>query len=417
MRPKLDPPSLWILSGVAVRLAQRNGLHRDGPKIGASPYITEMFRRTWWQIIILDGRVAEMSGFRTSLWSQSWDTEYPLNVNDNDFDQDSAVLPPERNEATEMIYCLITYEIGNCFRVLDRMTESCATTTTSMIHEKDAVIDALETHLEQRYLRYCDPLNPVQYLSQITSRAAIATLRLMSHHPRQYVDKGASLPENEKDMLFGLALKVIEYDNLAYSVPSMQRFIWQIRTHFPWRDLIYVFNDLSERAASHDAERAWVLLESFFSHHPEISAAASVRPRKTLHAALCMLAIKAWDQHTKQAGHPIMGSSTLPKPCFIAGLEKERAVSQRNRAKYSTLKPSRAVSCWPGDKLNIPSEALAGTTEDAVDISMFAVDELSIDQSSMSWSQWDAMILQDLGVPSGPADFADCLLQDSRYFE
>ena len=30
------------------------GLHRDGSKLGLKPYDTEMRRRCWWQIVVLD---------------------------------------------------------------------------------------------------------------------------------------------------------------------------------------------------------------------------------------------------------------------------------------------------------------------------------------------------------------------------
>jgi len=63
----------------------------------------------------------------------------------------------------------------------------------------------------------------------IAARNAIAAMRLRSHHPRQYSDKGASLPQEEKDMLFQLALKIVQYDNLIHSSDIMQRFRWHIK--------------------------------------------------------------------------------------------------------------------------------------------------------------------------------------------
>ena len=55
-----EPNSFWILTGTAVRLGQRIGLHRDGTLIGLSPFETEIRRRVWWQLMALDGQTAEL---------------------------------------------------------------------------------------------------------------------------------------------------------------------------------------------------------------------------------------------------------------------------------------------------------------------------------------------------------------------
>ena len=42
-----EPNSLWILTGTAVRLGQRIGLHRDGSLVGLLPFETGIRRRIW----------------------------------------------------------------------------------------------------------------------------------------------------------------------------------------------------------------------------------------------------------------------------------------------------------------------------------------------------------------------------------
>lgn len=43
-----DTRFVWSLTGLALRIAQSLGLHRDGSKFGLSPFDTEMRRRLWW---------------------------------------------------------------------------------------------------------------------------------------------------------------------------------------------------------------------------------------------------------------------------------------------------------------------------------------------------------------------------------
>lgn len=61
MQENTDPCSLWTLLGVAVRIGQGLGLHRDGTSLGLSPFEIEMRRRLWWNIVVLDARVCVFS--------------------------------------------------------------------------------------------------------------------------------------------------------------------------------------------------------------------------------------------------------------------------------------------------------------------------------------------------------------------
>lgn len=53
MRTQVDSHTFWILTGVAIRLAQRMGLHRDGESLGLPPFEVQMRRRLFWQLLPL----------------------------------------------------------------------------------------------------------------------------------------------------------------------------------------------------------------------------------------------------------------------------------------------------------------------------------------------------------------------------
>lgn len=54
-----DPTYSWNTTGLAVRLAQSLGMHRDGDALNLSPFDAEMRRRLWWGICILDTPASE----------------------------------------------------------------------------------------------------------------------------------------------------------------------------------------------------------------------------------------------------------------------------------------------------------------------------------------------------------------------
>lgn len=54
-----DPTYSWNTTGLAVRLAQSLGMHRDGDTLNLNPFDAEMRRRLWWGICILDTPASE----------------------------------------------------------------------------------------------------------------------------------------------------------------------------------------------------------------------------------------------------------------------------------------------------------------------------------------------------------------------
>lgn len=52
--------------GIAVRIAQRLGLHAESYNKEFSPFEAEMRRRLWWQIVLLDSRIGELANSNAS---------------------------------------------------------------------------------------------------------------------------------------------------------------------------------------------------------------------------------------------------------------------------------------------------------------------------------------------------------------
>lgn len=88
------------------------GLYSDGRSLGLSIFEAEMRRRVWWQIVLLDNKNAQLSGLKNSGVANFFDTDIPANINDNDLNPNMSEQPLEHKHQTEMIFWLITYEIG-----------------------------------------------------------------------------------------------------------------------------------------------------------------------------------------------------------------------------------------------------------------------------------------------------------------
>src|SRR5450432_224511 len=251
------------------------GIHRDGTSLGLSVFETEMRRRLCWQIVLLDSRSAQLSGSGASLMHTLWDTKLPLNVNDSDISPEMREAPIQYEGLTEMVFCLVRYEFGQFLREhagdsgFDGHWENLSSAANS-IAEKDRKIDELEQLLENKFIRHCDPLIPLHMLATAVARSAICKLRLTCHHPRQYADNGASMPQSEKDLLAANSLRMIEYDSLGQSMATMKRFLWHINSYFQLDAFVFLVNDLRQRTQGELAERAWQQVQQVYENHPDL---------------------------------------------------------------------------------------------------------------------------------------------------
>lgn len=100
---------IWLLVGTIVNIATHMGLHRDaGASPDVSPFDGEMRRRIWAFIFQVDLGVSTQVGKPRHIKQDQTDTQWPHNLADSDFDEDSAELPPSRPETdiTPILYTL-----------------------------------------------------------------------------------------------------------------------------------------------------------------------------------------------------------------------------------------------------------------------------------------------------------------------
>ena len=399
MRMQYDASTMWVLAGVATRLAQGLGLHRDGSTLGLSPFETEMRRRLWWQIIILDSRSAELSGSTGAFESRGWSTKVPANVNDSDLYPQMTQEPVSAvGKATEMISCCLRYELGECLRRSQNLSRSGfdgnwqLTNPDLNIKRKDELIQELEKVFEEKYVRYCDASIPIHYHTLIVARAAISSMRLMAHHPRHRSDKERKQPTEELDAVFYLALKIIECDNICHSTPVFRGFLWHTHVYFQWQGFIYLLGALRTRTEGPEVDAAWQQVEQTYEHHP----AFLTDTKRPLHVATGNLCLKAWQ--VREASFARKGMALFPSntPSFVKTLRQQRA-KQTAACTQAPLADVNSDTLASGDlnhtevlpfdvnvDMDIGAEGMFDTTTLA-DLSME-------DINTINWDEWDSLV-------------------------
>ncbi|RWA06034.1 hypothetical protein EKO27_g9072 [Xylaria grammica] len=108
----------WLLLGTIVNIAMGMGYHRDSSNFpGLSPFVGEMRRRTWANLLQGDILISTQMGMPRLIKEWQCDVAEPRNLNDADFDEDTKVLPPSRPE-TEMTTALHIIARRRVFRAV-----------------------------------------------------------------------------------------------------------------------------------------------------------------------------------------------------------------------------------------------------------------------------------------------------------
>ncbi|EMC99905.1 hypothetical protein BAUCODRAFT_63686, partial [Baudoinia panamericana UAMH 10762] len=266
VRRNHDARIIWTLVGLVVRIAQTMGLHRDSSQFGLSPFETEMRRRLWWQVGILDTRASEDHGCDPTIIEQSFDTKMPLNINDADISPEMTEFPPERQGCTDMSFCLIRFEVANTFRRINYVPpgppKACGDFFASVtLEDKERWITECHQRLEDRYLKHCDMSVPLFWVTATVARLMMSKMWLMVYHPFQRQDGGVSLPGETKDKLFITSLENIEYALLLETETRTMKWGWLFRTYMQWHALAFILSELCCRTTGELADRAWTAIE------------------------------------------------------------------------------------------------------------------------------------------------------------
>ncbi|KAI1115777.1 fungal-specific transcription factor domain-containing protein [Nemania sp. NC0429] len=331
---RVDRHAAWILNGVTVRVAQKMGLHRDGELLGLPPFETEMRRRIWWQIILIDTVYAVMSGLGQSLLPRSWDTKQPNNVHDADLYPNMTTLQP-RNGPTEMIYCLVCYEMAKMMIDTPNLEavivgNEAGLTNAIPPEEVDKArrrIRELDQTIANILENYCDPsMGPVHELAAETRHLLIAKCQELICPAEDQPEWGTEI-HSAKDNMFKISVASLEADvNLYRLARSKGSFLWFMLIQFQIEMMIYMAGQLSERTTGSLVDRAWIVIEEHYAFHTRLF---TLSISKT-HLALAILVVRAW--RARETALRKTTGSTPATPEFIAKL---RALVPSTEAKHA----------------------------------------------------------------------------------
>ncbi|KAL1612090.1 hypothetical protein SLS60_000313 [Paraconiothyrium brasiliense] len=371
--------------GIASRIAERMGLHRDGSTFGLSALRSEERRRMWWQLQFMELSVARLIGVLSLTIFASWDTKMPSNLEDSDFSPTTEVMPNERKGLTSISPCLWRHSILQRRRELLGKNNSGDMAWIMSPHlslaEKDAKIDELEETLMERFLRHCELFNPLHIHMQIGIRLFILAARGNVRQPTLVHAKISELLPQVRNDLLGICSKSLEYFVLSQTTPSISGFRWGNDIFFQVSSckyfdkagraklidlVVYVILEAHQRSGEPQVEDIWSLIGRVFESHPDLMTAVN-RPEVDFIARITVAAWQKYEIELRQQRSAIPGAIAIETPEWIRRL------------------------CH---NFNLPLTDPSATTEEAAetfssDPAQFLPENFDFD--IIDWSAWEAL--------------------------
>ncbi|KAI0151537.1 hypothetical protein GGR57DRAFT_470599 [Xylariaceae sp. FL1272] len=270
-----DSRFAWTLTGLLIRIAQSLGLQRDGTHFaGLTPFDIEMRRRLWWAICVLDLRSAEDQGSELIVVERTYDTQFPLNVNDEDLSPDMTELPRERSGPTDMSFCLIRYELCALSRKFHSQANplaACAIDHNRSVEENEETINDMYRHIEQKYLKPSPDKDKdlLGWVSATITRLIVSKMSLVVYQPLAQT-ASTELTSDIRDRLFMSTINVIEYSRVLSTEPKITHWRWLFQTYTQWHAVAYLLLEICRRPWSASVERGWSTMDAIFHSYQPI---------------------------------------------------------------------------------------------------------------------------------------------------
>lgn len=405
--------------GIAVRIAQRMGCHSEAALAKCSPLEAEMRRRLWWSLVIFDARIGEMADYRTATLVPTWDCKVPLNVNDSDFRSEMKEPPQVQGTSTEAIFAVVRAEVSNYVRntrfhldfhspALKPVAKDISKGATPEASE----MESLEQMIEDKYLRHCDPENPLHFMTLWTTRGYLAKCRFMEHLAGNSSTTWFSTnkTDTQRDSAFSYAITMLECDTKTMTSPITQGFLWMAHIYFPFPAYNQILQTLKRKPVTEQAEYAWEVMSENFVARIQFLWGDSEKignhlGKNPFFRMFTELILKAWE--AREAAFQQFGDFAVTPTVVLLVRQKVAQVAQNNQNQIKQQPYDVPVPAPMGFGIHSPLygqddytmsgayPALSGMSDTLVDVNQ-------LDWSAMNWDLENAPI----GETSGSKDLS-----------
>ncbi|KAF7593759.1 hypothetical protein BBP40_010935 [Aspergillus hancockii] len=330
VKPDTDPRSVNSMLGVALRIAQRMGIHNESTV--CTVLEGEMRRRLWWSLVLFDNRICEMSDHKSTILAPTWDCRTPLNVSDFEIQCEMKAPPTVHEKPTEAIFAVVRSELGNFARHsalhLDFTNPSLKSVAKDSRHglvvAHDEIV-SLEKTMEDKYLQYCNPENPLHFITIWSARGYLAKVRLLEHYSRY---SSMQQTDAQHDEATSYALSILESDTQLINSPLTKGFFWFFQFHFPLPAYTHLVQDLEKRPTQKYVDKSWSVLSDNYD-----ARFGNVKQDNRFSEYIARVVLQAWEAREavfRELDKP------LEQPQIVSDI-KRKVMQTASNAQYSDI--------------------------------------------------------------------------------
>ena len=339
--------------GVAIRIAERMGIHSESELAKCTALEAEMRRRLWWSLVLFDTRIGEMADYKTTKLAPTWDCRIPLNVNDSDLRPEMKEPPEVQRKSTEALFAVVRGELGEFVRNTMFYLDFTAPALKPIAKDvqngpipEGGELVALEKMIEDKYLKSCDPENPLHFMTIWTARAFLAKYRLMEHHSK-ISSSSMHQMEAQRNAAISHALNMLECDTKLMTSPLTRGFLWLVHLYFPFLAYIQIIQDLRRRPVSRQAEQAWAVMND--NYEAQFARfGSSFRDDNPFFKIFAKIILQAWE--AREVASRKLGES-LTTPRFVSSIRNIVAQTAQSAQNDNTEQPHGAMGLGVDDFL------------------------------------------------------------------
>ncbi|KAH7047534.1 fungal-specific transcription factor domain-containing protein, partial [Macrophomina phaseolina] len=278
--------SVWTLISLVVRIAQDLNLHRDGSVTGFSPFDTEIRRRLWWQIAVLDIRACEDRGSFPLIDHNLCSTRMPLNINDDDINPSMRTAPAERIGCTDVSFSRLCQEASMMAPRFFSPVPANVDDEQKREHWQTQIqqeVERFKERLHHKFLVHCSAAVPIQFVISQVVQIVTSEFWLLVHYPiqtRRYAFKSRAT----KKEILDTAITHLRIDAELERHPSSSKYKWYYDTYVQWHPLAVALAELCVQTRGPHVDEAWRIVDNVYERaRSRVTDVSLWRPVKKLY--------------------------------------------------------------------------------------------------------------------------------------
>ena len=236
--------------------------------------------------------------------------------------------PTPNDQPTEALFTIVRSEVGEYIRNssyhLDFSNPALKPIARSAYRTRGlqgSEVLAFEHAIEDKYLKNCDPENPLHFISIWWTRAYFAKSRLMEHYSK-YSRPSVQQTDAHRNAALSYAVRMLECDLKILTSSLLKSYMWLAELYFPFLGYVHVLQDLRKRPTVEHAEQIWqIVSDSHEARFGRWQQQDSSMPDNPLFKMFARMVLSAWE--AREAMN--IGKKPLEPPSMVAKMRYRMA--------------------------------------------------------------------------------------------